>query len=127
MLKFVISDYNWLDLDLSKGWFNEFTNDYLIYDKYHRFNNNPNIIRQRNVGQNVYDLLDFIVVNYENLPEYTFFCRSCITFPKGRPKPLSNGNCSIERIRKIIDKRELVEVHDYDNLKFYKDLSKKLS
>ena len=123
--KFVISDYNWLDKDLSKAWFSELTSDYIIYDKFHRFEESNKVIRQKNVGQNVYDMFDFIVNNYENLPEKIFFCRSCITFPKGRPRPKSNGNCSLEEIRRLISKDGLVEVHDYNYLEKYLALSKK--
>ena len=53
---------------------------------------------------NVYDLFDFIINNYEDLPDRTFFCRACITFPQGRSKPKSNGNCSLEEIRRLINK-----------------------
>ena len=125
MIKFVISDYNWLDSDLNNGWFKEFTSDYLIYDKFHRFEESHNVIRQKNVGQNVFDMFDFIVKNYENLPKKTFFCRSAITLPKGRSKPKSNGNCSIEEIRKLINKNGLVEVNDYYYLEKYKLLNMK--
>ena len=126
MIKFVISDYNWLDKDLSKAWFSELTSNYIIYDKYHRFKESSKIIRQKNVGQNVYDMFDFIVNNYENLPEKIFFCRSCITFPKGRAKPKSNGNCSLKEIKRLINLDGLVEVNDYALLEEHKLLSKKL-
>jgi len=123
MIKFVISDYNWLNPDLSKAWFNEFTSDYLILDKFHRLNRSDNVVWQKNVGQNVYDMFDYIVENYDNLPEKIFFCRACITFPQGRSKPLSNGNCSLEKIRKIINKEGLIEVNNYSELDKYKKLN----
>ena len=125
MIKFVISDYNWLDPDLSKAWFSKFTTNYIIYDKFHRLEETNNVKRQKNVGQNVYDMFDFIVNNYENLPEKIFFCRSCITFPKGRLKPKSNGNCTLEEIKRLINKDGLVEMNDYALLEKYKLLSKK--
>lgn len=125
MIKFVISDYNWLDSDISQAWFNEFTSDYLIYDKYHRLPQSKNIVWQKNVGQNVYDMFDYIVTNYENLPEKIFFCRSCINFPKGRSKPLSNGNCSLKKIRKLLNKNGLIEINDYSELELYTNLCKK--
>ncbi len=125
MIKFVISDYNWLDSNLENCWFKEFTTDYLIYDKFHRFQTSNKVVRQKNVGQNVYDMFDFIVENYENLPNKIFFCRSCITFPKGRSRPKSNGNCSLKEIRRLINKDGLVEVHDYNYLEKYLALSKK--
>ncbi len=125
MIKFVISDYNWLDKDLSKAWFNEFTTDYIIYDKFHRLEESNKVIRQKNVGQNVYDMFDFIVNNYEALPDKIFFCRSCITFPKRRSGTKSIGNCSLKQIRKLISKDGLVEVNDYYSLERYKTLSKK--
>ncbi len=124
MIKFVISDYNWLDPDLTKAWFNEFTSDYLILDKFHRLKKTDNIIWQKNVGQNVYDMFDYIVENYDNLPKKIFFCRACITFPQGRSKPLSNGNCSLNKIRELINKPGLVEVNNYSDLEKYKILNK---
>ena len=42
-----------------------------------------------------------------------------------RPKPKSNGNCSLQEIRRLINKDGLVEVNDYANLEKYKILSKK--
>ena len=126
MIKLVVSDYNWLDSDLSKAWFSELSSDFIIYDKFHRLQESKNVIRQKNVGQNVYDMFDFIVNNYDDLPEKTFFCRSCITFPKGRKKPKSNGNCSLEEIKRLISKEGLVEMNDYALLSKYKLLSKKI-
>lgn len=125
MIKFVISDYNWINSDISKAWFNEFTSNYLVLDKYHRLEKSEKVIWQKNVGQNVYDMFDYIVNNYNDLPKKIFFCRSCINFPQGRPKPLSNGNCSLEEIRRLINKEGLVEVNDYYNLKKFKALNKK--
>ena len=124
MIKFVISDYNWLNADLSKAWFNEFTSDYIILDKFHRFSKSDNVVWQKNVGQNVFDMFDYIVENYDNLPEKIFFCRSAITFPQGRSKPLTNGNCSLEKIRKLINKEGLIEVNNYSDLEKYKILNK---
>ncbi len=66
----VVSDYNWLPDNLEESWIHKYTDNYLIYDKYHRDNwkESDKIIKQKNVGQNHYDMFDFIVTNYDNLP-----------------------------------------------------------
>lgn len=115
-VKAVISDYNWIDEDISKTWIGINFKSFIIYDKYHRnaWNNNNKIIRQKNVGQNVYDMLDYIVNNYEKLDGRTFFARGCLIFPKGRKKPLSNGNCYEKNLWSKFDLKEpVIEVHDY--------------
>ena len=33
----VVSDYNWLPEDLNESWIHKYTDNYLIYDRYHRF------------------------------------------------------------------------------------------
>ena len=51
VIKFVISDYNWLDKDLSKGWFSELKSNYIIYDKFHRFEESNIVIRQKMLSE----------------------------------------------------------------------------
>jgi hypothetical protein len=119
--KLIISDYNWLDFDLERTWIPKYTDNYFIYDRYHRFKENDKIKWQKNVGQNIYDIFDFIYNNYDNLPELAIFCRSCIFHPKdtGTPrldangKKISNGTCSEEFFQKIMNNKTFTEIHDF--------------
>ena len=114
MLTAVISDYNWLPPDEADWWFVPLCDQYLVFDKFHRFNSSPSVIRQKNVGQNIYDMLDFICTRYQNLNGDYFFARSCLLFPKGRKPPLSNGNCSLPVLQALISSHfSYTEVNDY--------------
>jgi len=109
----VVSDYNWLPQNLEESWVHKYTDNYLIYDRFHRFKETDKIKWQKNVGQNIYDIFDFIYTHYDNLPDATIFCRSCILFPKGRNKPLSNGNCSEEKFVSLMNNEVFTELHDF--------------
>ena len=74
---FVITDYNHLPHDLSQSWLPRYTNDnYLIYDRADRWEETDKIKKQINVGENVYDMADFIVKNYTNLPDVMVFVKA---------------------------------------------------
>jgi hypothetical protein len=65
------------------NWVKEYDNPYVIYD---RSDNNPNldglnVIKSPNVGYNIYDMMTFIIDNYEDLPEYTTFVKGNV-FPR---------------------------------------------
>ena len=109
----VVSDYNWLPQNLSESWVCKYAENYLIYDRAHRWEETDKIKRQKNVGQNIYDMFDFIVTHYDNLPEVTIFCRAAFLFPKGRQKPLSNGNCSADKFFKLANNKSFTELHDF--------------
>ena len=59
----VVSDYNWLPENIEESWVHKLTDNYLIYDKYHRYEQSDKVKHQKNVGQNIYDMFDFIVKN----------------------------------------------------------------
>jgi hypothetical protein len=73
-----ISNYN---NDVS--WIKNYPNDYIIYDRSDddsyvtglKYKKTPNI------GYNIYDMFRFIIENYNNLPEFTTFCKGNI-FPR---------------------------------------------
>jgi hypothetical protein len=119
----VVSDYNWLPENICESWIGEATDDYLIYDRFHRpeWEESDKLIKQKNVGQNVYDIFDFIVTNYDNLPNNTIFCRSAFLFPKDTGTPrlnekgekLSTGNCSKEHFFKLANNTTFTELHDF--------------
>ena len=66
-------------------------------------------------------MFDFIVENYNNLPDATIFCRACFLWPKdtGRPKydekgnRLSNGNCSEEYFLKVCNNTTFTSLDDF--------------
>ena len=66
----------------------------MIYDKFHRFEETEKVKHQQNTAQNIYDMFDFIITHYENLPECTLFCRACSMWPKdtGTPRLDENGD-----------------------------------
>ena len=108
----VVSDYKWLPEDLEESWVHKWTDNYLIYDRAHRFQESDRVKHQINVGQNIFDIFYFIIDNYDNLPDTTIFCRACLMFPKGREKPLSSGNCSEKNVLKLINNSSFTEIHD---------------
>jgi len=109
----VVSDFNWLPKNIKESWVEKYSDNYLIYDRAGRWEETDKIKRQKNVGQNIYDIFDFIVTHYDNLPECTIFCRAAIFFPKGREKPLSNGNCSVEKFLRLANNKTFTELHDF--------------
>jgi hypothetical protein len=110
----VITDFNFLPQDLSESWVEEYTDNYLIYDKAHRYIETDKIKHQKNVGANIYDIFYFIVNNYENLPEITIFC-------KGNVIP---RHCGVEKFKKIINNKEFTTIENYirDTPKWSKDI-----
>jgi hypothetical protein len=117
----VVSDYNWLDEDLENSWVCRSTDNYLIYDRAHRFRQTDKVIHQNNVGQNIYDIFDFIVTRYNNLPDCMIFCRAAFLFPKDTGTPrydnkgnrLSNGNCTEEFFKENCNNTTFTELNDF--------------
>lgn len=99
----VVTDFNHLPLDLDTSWVKEYTDDYLIYDRAHRFEESDKIQHQVNVGANIYDIFDFIVNNYEDLPEITIFC-------KGNVIP---RHCGFEKFETVINNTEFTTLENY--------------
>lgn len=117
----VVSDYNWLPDNLEESWIHKYTDNYLIYDKFHRdiWTESTKIIKQKNVGQNHYDMFDFIISHYDNLPDTIIFCRACLFYPKGKkwkPTPerqASTGNYNEEAFIKVCNNTTFTELHDF--------------
>jgi hypothetical protein len=65
---FVVSEWN---NDVS--WVEDYTKDYIIFDKSHSLPNSDGIRKIPNIGYNVYDILLYITENYENLPDVVAF------------------------------------------------------
>lgn len=95
-----VSNYN---NDIS--WIKNYDNEYIIYD---RSDNGINLddynhIKTLNVGYNIYDMMTFIIDNYNNLPDY-------ITFIKGNIFP---RHVSKEYFEKIINNKFFTPIFDY--------------
>ena len=66
-------------------------------------------------------MFDFIITNYDNLPECTLFCRACTMWPKDTGTPrldkngnrLSNGNISWDGFHEVMNNNTFTELHDY--------------
>ena len=99
----VVTDFNVLPIDLTKSWLDDYTDNYLIYDRSHRFEESDNIKHQRNVGANIYDIFDYIINNYDNLPEITIFCKSNV-IPR---------HCGVEKFNSIINNTEFTTIENY--------------
>jgi hypothetical protein len=119
----VVSDYKWLPENLEDSWVHKLTDNYLIYDKFGRpeWEGEAKVSKQKNLGQNIYDMFHFILTNYDNLPDVTIFCRAAILHPKDTGTPrldkdgnrLSNGNCSEEKFIEVMNNEVVTELHDY--------------
>jgi hypothetical protein len=103
---FVITDYNHLPQDLSESWIPKYAKNYLIYDKAGRWEENVNIKTQINVGQSVYDMFDYILNNYDNLPEM-------VCFVKGDVIP---RHCGEEKFAEIIHNKEYTPIENYSRV-----------
>ena len=89
----VVTDYGWLPDNLEESWVHKMSDNYLIYDRKHRYEESDKVKHQINVGQNVYDIFDYIVEYYDNLPETIIFCRGCIM----RMKDPADGITRLEK------------------------------
>jgi hypothetical protein len=64
-------------------WLQSYKNPYVIYDRSDSVNLSSSLkfIKVPNVGYNIFDMMEFIIANYFNLPDYTVFCKGNI-FPR---------------------------------------------
>lgn len=101
---FVITDYNHLPQDLSQSWIPKYAGEnYLIYDRADRWAETDKIKKQINVGENIYDMADFIVNNYDNLPEVMVFVKADV-IPR---------HCGEEKFAKIIKNNFYTPIENY--------------
>ena len=101
--KLIITDYNVLPTKIEESWIVDFTDNFLIYDRGHRYQESEKIKHQKNVGANIYDIFDFITNNYENLPEIMIFC-------KGNVMP---RHCGIRKFIEISNNTVFTPIENY--------------
>jgi len=97
---FVVSNWN---NDVS--WVEKYTDNYIIYDKSDTLPEGDKIIKIKNVGYNIYDILHFIVNNYDSLPELTAFLQ-------GNPF----DHCKKETFDKLIYNECFTPIEDYSHV-----------
>ena len=97
---FVVSNYN---NDIS--WVEEYTDNYIIYDKSNTLPEGNKIIKLKNVGYNIYDICHFIVENYNNIPDITAFLQ-------GNPF----DHCKKETFKKLIYNTYFTPIEDYSHI-----------
>jgi hypothetical protein len=100
---FIITDYNHLPQDLSQSWIPKYAKNFLIYDRANRWEENDNIKKQINVGENIYDMFDFIVNNYENLPDIMIFVKADV-IPR---------HCGEDKFKEIIKNKIFTPIENY--------------
>lgn len=96
---FILSRYN-----EDYSWIEEYTEDYLIYNKGNPILDNPKIINTENIGGNQRDIAKFAYENYENLPDIMIFIQS---FPF--------DHCKKEIFDELIKNTEFTALEYYGN------------
>jgi hypothetical protein len=86
------------------NWVKEYDNDYLIYDRSDNdsFIDGLKYVKSPNVGYNIYDIMTFIIDNYNNLPDVTTFCKGNI-FPRHVSKELFENVMNSQCFTPIFD------------------------
>ena len=100
---FVVSQWN---NDVS--WIEEYTNDYVIYDKSNTLPDGPKIIKCENTGHNLFDIFHYVYTNYDNLPKY-------VAFLEGHPW----DHCNREKFDRIIGNKFFTCLESYENAPDY--------
>lgn len=101
--KLIVTDFNMLPSKIEESWIFDFTDNFLIFDKANRFQENEKVRHQKNVGANIYDIFDFIFSNYENLPEIMIFCKANVT-----PR-----HCGISKFIEIVNETKFTPIENY--------------
>lgn len=92
--------------DLS--WLPAYTDDYLVYDRnengiYPPTLDPKKVIKQPNIGYNIFDYCSYIIDHYDNLPD-------CVIFMKGNTFP---RHVSKEYFERIMNNRYFTPIEDY--------------
>jgi hypothetical protein len=101
---FVVSEYNNM-----VDWVEEYTKNYVIYDKSDSLPIGEKILKVNNVGFNIWDIFHFITTNYDNLPDL-------VAFLEGDPW----HHCNRKTFNKLITKKELTPLESYkDTIEYW--------
>jgi len=96
------------------SWVNDYTNNYLIYDKSGEHTESDKVKHSPNVGYNIYDYVDYIVQNYHNLPDILVFIKSNIwnRVVNGVPNP----HCNKEKFDRLINNNYTTALESYEDI-----------
>jgi hypothetical protein len=97
---FVVSQWN---NDVS--WVDEYTDDYLIYDKSNTLSPRERVFKISNIGYNIHDIFHFIVNNYNDLPDV-------IAFLEGNPF----DHCNVQKFNSLIYNEKFTPIESYEHL-----------
>lgn len=86
------------------SWVEDYTSNYVIYDKSNTLEPSEKVIKCENVGHNLFDIFHFIYNNYENLPEL-------VAFVEGNPF----DHCNKEKFDRIIHNKFFTCLESYEN------------
>lgn len=100
MKKWIITSYK---TDFS--WVDEYTDDYIVYDKTCQLEETDKIKHQKNVGYNIYDICAFIIENYSSLPETCVFIKANVF-----------KHCKKETFDKLILDNTFTPIEDYSDV-----------
>lgn len=100
---FVVSQWN---NDVS--WVEEYTTNYIIYDKSNTLTEGPKVIKCENVGHNLYDIFHYCYSNYDNIP-------NLIAFLEGNPW----DHCNREKFNRVINNKFFTPLESYENAPDY--------
>lgn len=100
------------------GWIDGYTSDYLVYDKTCSLEETNKIKHQKNIGYNIYDILYYIINNYEKLPDICVFLKGNIFNRKPEP------HCNLEKFNKLINDDVLTPLESYEHIEQKENVQK---
>ena len=97
----VVNQYKY---DIS--WVNEYTDNYVIYDKGNTEIESDKVIKLPNIGHNIHTYFHYIIENYDNLPDV-------IIFVKGDIVP---RHCKKDKFLKLVNNKEFTSLESYEDV-----------
>jgi len=96
------------------SWVENYTQDYIVYDKSKEFIETDKIKHSENVGYNIYDYMRYITENYDNIADVCVFIKSNIwnRTVDGIPNP----HCSKEKFDRLISNNIFTPLESYENI-----------
>lgn len=98
--KWIINSFN---KDFS--WVKEYTDNYIVYDKTCSLRETEKVKHQKNVGYNIYDILKYIIDNYDELPDVCVFIKANVF-----------KHCKKETFDKLILNNNFTPIEDYSHV-----------
>jgi hypothetical protein len=87
------------------SWIDNYTSNYIIYDKSGELQETDRIKHQVNVGYNIYDLCYFIIKHYDNLPDVCVFIKSNVF-----------KHCNEDKFNILIQNNNFTPIESYEHL-----------